>query len=79
MNPVTSIRGGWSVTEFHAMCVRCGLYEDVADMFYGSIWKKVIIERHDRWTGIRNDPVTRPTFPNRGITQAGKTYLIDQG
>jgi hypothetical protein len=48
-------------------------------MFYGNVWKKIIIERDDRWIGIRNDPVTHPNFPNRGITLAGKTYFIDQG
>jgi hypothetical protein len=79
VNPVTGIRGDWTGTVFHAIYVACGLNENVAGMFYGNVWKKVIIERDDRWIGIRNDPVTRPTFPNRGITLAGKTYFVDQG
>jgi hypothetical protein len=66
-NPVTGIRGDWTGTVFHAIFVACGLNEDVAGMFYGNVWKKVIIERDDHWIGIRNDPVTRPTFPNRGM------------
>jgi hypothetical protein len=61
VNPVTGIRGDWSGTVFHAIYEACGLNEDVAGMFYGNVWKKVIIERDDRWIGIRNDPVTRPT------------------
>ena len=43
-------------------------------MFYGNVWKKVIIERQDHWIGMRADP----TFPNRGITLEGKTYFIDR-
>jgi hypothetical protein len=63
-NPVTGIRGDWTGTVFDPIFVACGLNEDVAGMFYGNVWKKVIIERADHWVGIRSDP----TFPNRGIT-----------
>jgi hypothetical protein len=73
LNPVTGIRGDWSGTVFHAIFEACNLNENLAGMFYGNVWKKVIIERDDRWIGMRADP----TFPNRGITLQGKTYFID--
>jgi hypothetical protein len=73
-NPNTGIRGDWSGTAFHPIFVACGFNEDVAGMFYGNVWKKVIIERDERWVGIRSDP----TFPRRGITLEGKTYFLDR-
>jgi len=73
LNPVTGIRGDWSGTVFNAIFEACNLNENVAGMFYGNVWKKVIIERDDHWIGMRADP----TFPNRGITLQGKTYFID--
>jgi hypothetical protein len=73
LNPVTGIRGDWSGTVFHAIFEACNLNENLAGMFYGNVWKKVIIERDDHWIGMRADP----TFPNRGITLQGKTYFID--
>jgi hypothetical protein len=73
LNPVTGIRGDWSGTVFDAIFEACNLNEDLAGMFYGNVWKKVIIERDDHWIGMRADP----TFPNRGITLQGKTYFID--
>lgn len=42
-------------------------------MFFGNVWKKVIIERQERWIGIRS----APTFPQRGISLQGKTYFVD--
>jgi hypothetical protein len=45
----------------------------MAGMFYGNVWKKIIIERQELWIGIRSDP----TFPQRGITLQGKTYFLD--
>jgi hypothetical protein len=73
-NPKTGIRGDWSDGPFQAIFEACGLDEDRAGMFYGNVWKKIIIERPERWIGIRSDP----TFPNRGITLQGKTYFLDK-
>jgi hypothetical protein len=42
-------------------------------MFYGNVWKKVIIGRPELWIGIRSDP----TFSQRAITLGGKTYFLD--
>jgi hypothetical protein len=73
-NPSTGIRGDWSGTAFQRILLACGLNQDFAGMFYGNVWKKVIIDRDERWIGIRSDP----TFPQRGITLQGKTYFIDK-
>lgn len=72
-NPVTGVRGDWSGTVFHPIFVACGLNEDLAGMFFGNVWKQVIIDREERWVGIRSDP----TFPQRGITLEGKSYFLD--
>ncbi len=74
-NPQTGIRGDWSGTVFDAIFVACGQSEERAGMFYGNVWKTVIIGRRERWIGIRSDP----TFPQRGITLQGKTYFLDSG
>jgi len=73
INPNTGIRGDWSDGPFQAIYIACGLDEERAGMFYGNVWKKVIIEREERWIGIRSEP----TFPNRGISLAGKSYFLD--
>jgi hypothetical protein len=73
INPATGIKGDWSNGPFQAIYIACGLDEVRAGMFYGNVWKKVIIERPERWIGIRSDP----TFPNRGISLQGKTYFLD--
>ena len=73
-NPQSGIRGDWSNTVFDAIYRACGQHEEVAGRFYGNVWKKVIIERQERWIGIRSDP----TFPQRGITLQGKTYFLDR-
>jgi hypothetical protein len=46
-------------TTFQAIFVACGSNENAAGMFYGNVWKKVIIERPGRWIGMRSDPATR--------------------
>ncbi len=74
LNPTTGIRGDWTGTVFHAIFEACNLNENLAGMFYGNVWKKVIIGREDHWIGMRADPA----FPNRGITLQGKTYFIDR-
>src|SRR6266404_3092898 len=71
-NPGTGVRGDWSGTVFYAIYEACGFNEELAGMFYGNVWKMVIIERQERWIGIRSDP----TFPQRGITLMGKTYFL---
>ena len=72
-NPNSGIRGDWTGTVFQPIFLACGCNEDLAGMFFGNVWKKVIIERPDRWIGIRSDP----TFPQRGVTLEGKTYFLD--
>src|ERR1700720_1595548 len=44
INPNTGIRGDWSDGPFQAIYIACGLDEERAGMFYGNVWKKVIIE-----------------------------------
>jgi hypothetical protein len=74
INPNTGIRGDWSGAAVHSIYEACGLNEELAGMFYGNVWKKVIIERPERWIGIRSDP----TFARRGITLEGKTYFLEE-
>jgi hypothetical protein len=71
-NPDTGVRGDWSGTVFQPIFEVLGDVE-LAGMFYGNVWKMVIISRRERWIGIRSDP----TFPQRGITLLGKTYFLD--
>ena len=71
-NPNTGIRGDWYGTVFQPIYDFFG-DENLAGMFYGNVWKKIIIDRTERWIGIRSDP----TFPQRGITLQGKTYFLD--
>jgi hypothetical protein len=52
--------------------IACGMDEDRGGMFYGNVWKKVIIDRPELWIGIRSDP----TFPQRGISLGGKTGSV---
>jgi hypothetical protein len=72
-NPNTGVAGDWTGTPFQPIYFACGCNEDLAGMFFGNVWKKVIIERQERWIAIRSDP----TFPQRGITLQGKTYFLD--
>jgi hypothetical protein len=71
VNPATGIRGDWSDTPFQPIFEHFR-DERMSALFYGNVWKKVIIERDELWIGIRSDP----TFPQRGITLQGKTYFI---
>jgi len=71
-NALTGIRGDWSGTVFQPIFNHFGV-EQMSGMFYSNVWKKVIIDRDERWIGIRSDP----TFPQRGVTLQGKTYFID--
>jgi hypothetical protein len=72
-NPRTGIKGDWSDGPFQAIYFACGLDEERAGMFYGNVWKMVIIEHPKQWIGIRSVP----TFPNRGISLQGKSYFLD--
>ena len=73
-NPATGVRGDWSGTVFQPIYeIACGMNEELAGMFYGNVWKKVIIDRPELWIGIRSDP----TFRQKGISLGGKTYFLD--
>jgi hypothetical protein len=71
-NPMTGEPGNWEETPFQALYHICGESHQLAAMFFGSVWKRVIIDRPEQWVGIRFDP----TFPQRGITLMGKTYFL---
>lgn len=71
-NPYTGSKGDWTGTVFQPIFNYFN-DEQMAGMFYGNVWKKIIIERQELWIGIRSDP----TFPQRGITLQGKTYFLD--
>jgi hypothetical protein len=73
INPNTGIRGDWSGTVFDPIFEACGRNEELAGMFFGNVWKRIIIGRNERWIGVRFDP----TFPQRGITLQGKSYFLD--
>lgn len=72
-NPHTGLRGDWSGTVFDPIYQVCGESEEQAALMYGTVWKKVIIERAEPWVGLRADP----TFPKQGITLQGKSYFPD--
>jgi hypothetical protein len=71
-NPATGEPGDWKGTPFQALYHLCGNNHELAGMFFGRVWKKVIIDRPEQWVGIRSDP----TFPRRGITLMGKSYFL---
>jgi len=75
VNPDTGIPGDWSGTPFQAIYDHLGDV-DLAALFFGNIWKLRIIERPEEWIGIRNNPINRPTFPERDISLDGKTYFL---
>jgi hypothetical protein len=72
LNPNTGVRGDWSGTVFEPIYVACGFSEEQAGMFFGNVYKKMVIEHSSHRVGIRFDP----TFPNRGVTLQGKTYFL---
>ena len=55
--------------------VRHGRSDGQAALFFGTLWKLRIIERPEQWVGVRTTD-DNPTFPNRGINLAGKTYFL---
>jgi hypothetical protein len=70
-NRDSGIKGDWSGTPFQPLFDHFG-DDRLAGMFYGNVWKNVIIDRSELWIGIRSDP----TFPRRGIALQGKTYFL---
>lgn len=77
INPATGVPGDWSGTPWHPIWERHDQSDEQAALFFGAIWKLRIIQRPERWVGIRTSK-TRPTFPNRGINLAGKTYFLEK-
>jgi hypothetical protein len=75
INAFTGIGGDWTGTPFQPIHAACGGDPERAGMFYGNVWKKVIIDRPEQWVGMRFDS----TFPQRGVTLQGKTYFPDGG
>ncbi len=72
VNPETGEAGDWRGTPFQSLYRACNENAVRAGMLYGNLWKKMIIERAEMWIRIRPDP----TFRNRGINLAGKTYFL---
>jgi len=69
-NALTGAKGDWTGTVFQPIYNHFA-DEKLAGMFFGNLWKMAIIDRPERWVGVRLDP----TFPQRGITLQGKTYF----
>ena len=74
-SPTTGKRGDWTGTVFEPIFEASGRSEEQAGMFYGTVWKRVIINRPELWIGIRSSE-TKPTFPQRGINLQGKSYFL---
>jgi len=71
-NPTTGFTGDWRGTVFQPIYHVFNGDEVRAGMFYGNVWKKVIIDRDEQWCGIRPDP----TFRRKGVSLMGKTYFL---
>lgn len=76
VNPNNGIPGDWTSTPWESIWEHHGHSDEQAALFFGTLWKLRIIGRKESWIGIRNTE-DRPTFPNRGINLAGKTYFLD--
>ncbi len=63
VNPFSGLPGDWTGTPWQPIWERNGQSDER------------IIERPEQWIGIRNTEDC-PTFPNRGINLAGKTYFL---
>jgi hypothetical protein len=77
VNPFNGEPGDWSGTPWQPIWERHGQSSEQAALFFGTLWKLRIIERPELWIGVRNTE-DDPTFPNRGINLAGKTYFLDR-
>jgi hypothetical protein len=75
VNPATGVPGDWSGTPWQPIWERHGRSDVQAALFFGTLWKLRIIERPEQWVGVRTTD-SNPTFPNRGINLAGKTYFL---
>ena len=75
VNPFTGEPGDWSGTPWGPIWERHGQSAEQAALFFGTLWKLRIIERPELWIGVRSSD-DDPTFPNRGINLAGKTYFL---
>jgi hypothetical protein len=76
VNPFNDRPGDWFGTPWAPIYEHSGQSEEQAALFFGLLWKWRIIEHDKQWIGIRNDPVSRPTFPQKGVTLQGKTYFL---
>jgi len=76
VNPFNGRPGDWSNTPWSPIYGHSGQSEEQAALFFGRLWKWRIIEHREQWIGIRNDPDSRPTFPQKGVTLQGKTYFL---
>ena len=65
-------QGDWGGTPYEAIYIACRRNSQLAALFFGNVWKQIIIDRPETWIGYRADP----TFPARGITLLGKTYFL---
>lgn len=75
VNPFNGVAGDWSGTPWQPIWEHHGQSDEQAALFFGTLWKLRIIERPELWVGIRTTG-SRPTFPNRNINLAGKTYFL---
>lgn len=75
VNPSTGVPGDWSGTPWQPIWEHHGQSDERAALFFGTLWKLRIIERPELWIGIRSSE-NQPTFPNRGVSLAGKTYFL---
>jgi hypothetical protein len=75
VNPSTGVPGDWSGTPWQPIWEHHGRSDEQAALFFGTLWKLRIIERPEQWMGVRTTD-DNPTFPNRGINLAGKTYFL---
>jgi hypothetical protein len=75
VNPTTGVPGDWSGTSWQPIWERHGRSDVQAALFFGTLGKLRIIERPEQWVGVRTTD-SNPTFPNRGINLAGKTYFL---
>lgn len=78
VNPFNGEPGDWTDTPWQPIWERHGQSAEQAALFFGALWKLRIIERPEQWVGIRSTD-DDPTFPNRGINLAGKTYFLAKG
>lgn len=72
VNPHNGLRGDWAGTPLAPLYVACSQNEELAGQFFGVIFKWVVIDRPEQWSGYRSDP----TFPTKDQTLQGKSYFL---